>query len=39
MDGIREGRLYILTDHDWDDRITSRTNAILASVPSPENAP
>jgi NAD(P)-dependent dehydrogenase (short-subunit alcohol dehydrogenase family) len=33
MDGIREGRLYILTDHDWDDRITSRTEAILASVP------
>jgi NAD(P)-dependent dehydrogenase (short-subunit alcohol dehydrogenase family) len=33
VDGIREGRLYILTDHNWDDRITSRTNAILASVP------
>ena len=34
VDGIREGRLYILTDHDWDDRITSRTEAILGSVPS-----
>jgi len=33
VDGIREGRLYILTDHDWDDRITSRTDAILSSVP------
>jgi NAD(P)-dependent dehydrogenase (short-subunit alcohol dehydrogenase family) len=33
VEGIREGRLYILTDHDWDDRITSRTEAILASVP------
>ena len=31
--GIRAGQLYILTDHDWDDRITSRTEAILASVP------
>jgi len=33
VEGIREGRLYILTDHDWDDRIRSRTEAILASVP------
>jgi NAD(P)-dependent dehydrogenase (short-subunit alcohol dehydrogenase family) len=33
VEGIREGRLYILTDHDWDDRIRSRTNEILASVP------
>jgi len=33
VEGIREGRLYILTDHDWDDRIRSRTDAILASVP------
>jgi NAD(P)-dependent dehydrogenase (short-subunit alcohol dehydrogenase family) len=33
VEGIREGRLYILTDHDWDDRITSRTEAILASAP------
>ena len=31
--GIRAGQLYILTDHDWDDRITSRTEAILSSVP------
>jgi NAD(P)-dependent dehydrogenase (short-subunit alcohol dehydrogenase family) len=33
VEGIREGRLYILTDHEWDDRIRSRTDAILASVP------
>jgi len=33
VEGVREGRLYILTDHDWDDRITSRTEAILSSVP------
>jgi NAD(P)-dependent dehydrogenase (short-subunit alcohol dehydrogenase family) len=33
VDGIREGRLYILTDHDWDDRIRSRTEAILSGVP------
>jgi NAD(P)-dependent dehydrogenase (short-subunit alcohol dehydrogenase family) len=31
--GIREGRLYILTDHEWDDRIRSRTEDILASGP------
>jgi NAD(P)-dependent dehydrogenase (short-subunit alcohol dehydrogenase family) len=33
MEGIRAGQLYILTDHDWDDRIRSRTDAILSSVP------
>jgi NAD(P)-dependent dehydrogenase (short-subunit alcohol dehydrogenase family) len=31
--GIREGKLYILTDHEWDDRIRSRTQDILASGP------
>lgn len=33
VEGIREGRLYILTDHDWDARIRDRTAAILAGVP------
>jgi NAD(P)-dependent dehydrogenase (short-subunit alcohol dehydrogenase family) len=33
VDGIRDGRLYILTDHDWDERIRSRTSAILSGVP------
>ena len=27
--GIREDRLYILTDHDWDDRVQARTEEIL----------
>jgi NAD(P)-dependent dehydrogenase (short-subunit alcohol dehydrogenase family) len=27
--GIRERRLYILTDHDWDERIRTRTDDIL----------
>jgi NAD(P)-dependent dehydrogenase (short-subunit alcohol dehydrogenase family) len=27
--GIREDRLYILTDHDWDERILARTDDIL----------
>jgi NAD(P)-dependent dehydrogenase (short-subunit alcohol dehydrogenase family) len=31
--GIRADQLYILTDHDWDERIRSRTDAILSSVP------
>jgi NAD(P)-dependent dehydrogenase (short-subunit alcohol dehydrogenase family) len=34
VEGIREGKLYILTDHEWDDRIRSRTEAILAGAPS-----
>ena len=33
VEGVREGRLYILTDHDWDDRIRARTEAILAGAP------
>jgi NAD(P)-dependent dehydrogenase (short-subunit alcohol dehydrogenase family) len=32
VEGIREGRLYILTDHDWDDRIRERTDDVLGSV-------
>jgi NAD(P)-dependent dehydrogenase (short-subunit alcohol dehydrogenase family) len=35
VEGVREGRLYILTDHEWDDRIRSRTDAILAGAPPP----
>ncbi len=27
--GIRERRLYILTDHEWDDRIRARTDDLL----------
>ena len=27
--GIREDRLYILTDHEWDERIRARTDDIL----------
>lgn len=27
--GVREDRLYILTDHDWDERIRARTGDIL----------
>ncbi len=30
--GIREGRLYILTDHQWDEQIRSRTEEVLGSV-------
>ena len=33
VQGIREGKRYILTDHEWDERIRSRTEEILASVP------
>jgi NAD(P)-dependent dehydrogenase (short-subunit alcohol dehydrogenase family) len=33
VEGVHEGRLYILTDHDWDDRIRARTEAILAGAP------
>lgn len=33
LEGVRAGQLYILTDHDWDDRIRSRTDTILSSVP------
>jgi NAD(P)-dependent dehydrogenase (short-subunit alcohol dehydrogenase family) len=29
VEGIREGRLYILTDHEWDERIRARTDDIL----------
>jgi NAD(P)-dependent dehydrogenase (short-subunit alcohol dehydrogenase family) len=29
VEGIREGRLYILTDHDWDERIRARSEDIL----------
>lgn len=29
VQAIREGRFYVLTDHDWDDRIRSRAQDIL----------
>lgn len=29
FDAIKEGRLYVLTDHDWDDQIVARNNEIL----------
>lgn len=35
VEGIREGRLYILTDHEWDERIEERTRDILGSVVAP----
>jgi hypothetical protein len=35
VEGIREGRLYILTDHEWDERIEERTRDVLGSVVAP----
>lgn len=29
VEAIRDGRLYALTDHDWDDQIVARNDAIL----------
>lgn len=34
-DAIRTGAPYLLTDHDWDDRIISRHQAILAGAVGP----
>jgi NAD(P)-dependent dehydrogenase (short-subunit alcohol dehydrogenase family) len=32
MRGIREERLYILTDHDWDEQIVARHEAIMRAA-------
>lgn len=34
-DAIRDGASYLLTDHDWDDRIRQRHEAILAGAVGP----
>jgi NAD(P)-dependent dehydrogenase (short-subunit alcohol dehydrogenase family) len=36
VDAIRAGTPYLLTDHDWDDRIIRRHQAILAGAASPD---
>lgn len=35
VDAIRTGAPYLLTDHDWDDRIIKRHQAILAGAVGP----
>ena len=35
VDAIRTGAPYLLTDHDWDDRIVQRHEAILAGAVGP----
>jgi NAD(P)-dependent dehydrogenase (short-subunit alcohol dehydrogenase family) len=35
VDAIRTGAAYLLTDHDWDDRIIQRHEAILAGAVGP----
>jgi NAD(P)-dependent dehydrogenase (short-subunit alcohol dehydrogenase family) len=35
VDAIRTGAPYLLTDHDWDDRIVQRHQAILAGAVGP----
>jgi NAD(P)-dependent dehydrogenase (short-subunit alcohol dehydrogenase family) len=35
VDAIRAGAPYLLTDHDWDDRISQRHQAILAGAVGP----
>ncbi len=30
FEAIKEGRLYVLTDHDWDDQIIARNEEILS---------
>ena len=32
IDAIRGGALYLLTDHDWDDRVRERHEAIMAGA-------
>jgi NAD(P)-dependent dehydrogenase (short-subunit alcohol dehydrogenase family) len=32
IEAIREDRLYVLTDHDWDEQIRERTTSILAGT-------
>jgi NAD(P)-dependent dehydrogenase (short-subunit alcohol dehydrogenase family) len=35
VDAIRTGAPYLLTDHDWDDRIIKRHEAIMAGAAGP----
>jgi NAD(P)-dependent dehydrogenase (short-subunit alcohol dehydrogenase family) len=35
VDAIRTGARYLLTDHDWDDRIIARHESILAGAVGP----
>jgi hypothetical protein len=32
VDAIRRGASYLLTDHDWDDRIRARHELIMAGA-------
>jgi hypothetical protein len=36
VDAIRTGAPYLLTDHDWDDRIIQRHEAIMAGAAGPQ---
>jgi NAD(P)-dependent dehydrogenase (short-subunit alcohol dehydrogenase family) len=36
---IRAGALYLLTDHDWDERVRARHDAILAGAVGPPAGP
>ncbi len=35
VDAVRQGALYLLTDHDWDDRVRQRHEAIMAGTVDP----
>jgi NAD(P)-dependent dehydrogenase (short-subunit alcohol dehydrogenase family) len=32
VDAVREGALYLLTDHDWDERVIARHEAIMGGA-------
>jgi hypothetical protein len=34
---VRENKQYLLTDHEWDSRITARHEAILAGAVGPDS--
>jgi hypothetical protein len=35
VDAVRSNQLYLLTDHEWDSRVTARHEAILAGAVVP----
>jgi hypothetical protein len=35
VDAVRSNQLYLLTDHEWDSRVTARHEAILAGAVGP----
>ncbi len=35
MTAVRENKLYLLTDHEWDSRVIARHEAILAGAVGP----